>query len=114
MKPGKWCPSDANDAIALEFDQRLVWKNTLINQFYLDDAGEQVASGTVSGNVVTLQLKQRSAARTITYLKEMSWSQKNLLTGKNGIASLTFCNVPVKSRARADQAARTDGRQDVD
>jgi hypothetical protein len=50
----------------------------------------------VSGNVLTLRLKDPSAARKITYLKEMSWSQERLLVGGNGIAALTFCNVPLE------------------
>ena len=31
----------------------------------------------------------------VTYLDERAWSQDRLLVGKNGIAALTFCNVPV-------------------
>ena len=45
---------------------------------------------------VTLKLKETSAAKTITYLKEMNWSQEKLLMGANGIAALTFCNVPIE------------------
>ena len=88
----------ARDAIALEFDQPVVWTDSLVGQFYLDGAKGAVASGSVSGNVVTLKLKAASTARTITYLKEMSWSQDKLLPGKNGIAALTFCNVPILPR----------------
>lgn len=86
---------NSKDAIALEFDQPVVWTDSLINQFYLDDARDKVASGAVSGNVVTLTLKASSEAQKITYLKEMSWSQENLLIGGNGMAALTFCNVPI-------------------
>jgi len=85
----------AKDAIALEFDQPVVWTDSLIGEFYLDGAKGKVASGSVSGNVVTLKLKAASTAKKITYLKEMSWSQERLLIGKNGIAALTFCNVPI-------------------
>jgi len=86
------------DAIALEFDQPIVWKESLADQFYLDDAAEAVASGTVSGNVLTLKFKEASAARKITYLKEMNWNQDNLLLGANGIAALTFCDVPIAAK----------------
>jgi len=86
---------NANDAIILEFDQSVVWTDSLIDQFYLDGAKGKVASGAASGNVVTLKLKGASAARKITYLKEMSWSQEKLLIGRNGIAALTFCDVPI-------------------
>ena len=50
----------------------------------------KVVSGAVSGNVVTLKLKETSAAKKITYLKEMNWSQDKLLIGANGIAALSF------------------------
>jgi hypothetical protein len=73
----------------------VVWDDSLINEFYLDDARETVASGAMSGNVVTLKLKEASSAQKITYLKEKTWSQKRLLKGKNGIAALTFCDVPI-------------------
>jgi len=89
---------NAKDAIVLEFDQPVVWTDSLIDQFYLDGAKGKVASGAASGNVVTLKLKAASAARKITYLNEMSWSQEKLLIGKNGIAALTFCDVPIGSK----------------
>ena len=87
--------SDANDAVALEFDQPVVWSDALAGQFYLDGQKDQVASGSVSGNVLMLRLKAASTAKTITYLKEIAWSQDRLLRGANGIAALTFCHVPI-------------------
>ena len=87
--------STAKDAIALELDQPVVWADVLASQFYLDGIADKVASGAVSGNVVTLQLKEASAVKKITYLKEMDWSQEKLMIGVNGIAALTFCNVPI-------------------
>jgi hypothetical protein len=91
--------SAAKDAITLQFDQPVVWTDSLIGEFYLDGAKGKVASGSSSGNVVTLKLKASSAAKKITYLHEMSWSQARLLIGKNGIAALTFCNVPIGAKA---------------
>lgn len=85
----------ANDRILLEFDQPVVWGDALADQFYLDGEKDKVESGTVSGNVLTLKLKEASTAQTITYLKEASWSQDLLLTGVNGLAALTFCEVPI-------------------
>jgi hypothetical protein len=73
----------------------VIWVDSLINEFYLDDAKEKVASGATSGNVVTLKLKEASSAQKITYLKETSWNQSRLLKGKNGLAALTFCDVPI-------------------
>lgn len=87
--------SPASDAIALEFDQPIVWADALTGQFYLDGEKEKVASGALNGNVLTLKLKEASTAKTITYLKESAWSQDKLVIGTNGIAALSFCNVPI-------------------
>ncbi len=83
------------DTVALEFDQPVAWDDKLAGQFYLDGEKDKVASGHVVGNVLTLKLKEASAAKTITYLKESAWSQDTLLNGANGIAALTFCEVPL-------------------
>ena len=87
------------DTIALEFDQPVVWTDTLAGQFYLDGEKDKVASGSVTGNVLTLKLKEPFAAQKITYLKETAWSQETLLLGANGLAALTFCEVPLQSGA---------------
>ncbi len=87
--------SPAKDAITLEFDQPIVWTDELAGQIYLDGEKDKVASGSLKGNVLTLKLKEPSTATRVTYLKESSWSQDKLLIGANGIAALTFCNVPV-------------------
>jgi hypothetical protein len=85
----------SKDTITLEFDQPVVWLDALAGQFYLDGEKDKVASGKVTGNVLTLKLKEASAAKKITYLKEIAWSQETLLIGANGIAALTFCEVPI-------------------
>ena len=85
----------AKDAIALEFDQPIVWADALTGQFYLDGEKDKVVSGALSGNVLTLKLSAPSAAAKITYLKEANWSQDKLVIGTNGIAALSFCDVPV-------------------
>jgi len=59
----------------------------------------------VSGHVVTLELTAPSTARSITYLDSRAWSQNNLLRGANGIAALTFCDVPIAPRKRAPLAS---------
>jgi Carbohydrate esterase, sialic acid-specific acetylesterase len=87
--------SKTRDTITLEFDQPVRWGDALAAQFYLDGEKDKVASGSVSGNVLTLKLKDASIAKTITYLKETDWSQDTLLEGANGIAALTFCEVPL-------------------
>ena len=90
--------SDQKDEIALEFDQPMAWADPLKTQFYLDGAANQVVSGSVSGKVITLKLKGPTTAQRITYLDSAKWSVDNLLHGENGIAALTFCNVPIGNR----------------
>ena len=92
--------SGKREQIVLEFDQEVVWKDSLTSQFYLDGKATAVASGAVSGNVMTLTLKGSSSAKRISYLDGRSWSQENLLLGKNGIAALTFCDVPLPPEGR--------------
>lgn len=87
--------SEKRDELALEFDQPVVWSPALAGQFYLDGAAGRVASGSAAGDVLTLELKGASKASKVTYLDSRSWSEKNLLMGGNGIAALTFWNVPI-------------------
>ena len=87
-----------NDTITLDFDQPVIWLDSLAGQFYLDGQKDRIASGTASGNIITLKLKEPSTATKITYLKETSWNQNDLIYGKNGIAALTFCDVPLTGR----------------
>ena len=87
--------NDGKDEITLEFDQPVIWKDSLATQFYLDGETGKVASGRVDGNVIRLKLKSPSSAQKITYLDSKTWSQENLLWGENGIAALTFFEVPI-------------------
>ena len=89
--------SASKEAIALEFDQPIVWTDALNGQFHLDGEKDKVASGTLSGNVIMLKLKKPSGATKITYLKESAWSQDKLVMGANGIAALSFCDVPISN-----------------
>ena len=89
---------ERRDAIALEFDQPVVWTDALASQFYLDGESGKVVSGAVNGNVLTLKLASPVTAQRITYLDSKSWSPTNLLYGVNGIAALTFCNVPISAK----------------
>jgi hypothetical protein len=87
--------SPAREAIVLEFDQPVAWKPELAGEFLLDGRRGRVAEGSVTGNVLTLKLAEPGAAGRITYLESRAWSQDRLLMGANGIAALTFCEVPV-------------------
>jgi hypothetical protein len=46
--------------------------------------------------VVKLKLAAASTAQRLTYLDSKSWKPDNLLRGENGIAALTFCEVPIR------------------
>ena len=87
--------SDQHDEVVLEFDQHVVWAGALSDQFYFDGQAKQVAAGSANGNQITLKLKSPSQAGSVTYLDSASWSPDNLLYGQNGIAALTFCDVPI-------------------
>jgi len=97
-----FCLDAAKNAIVLEFDQPVVWRNSLVSEFLLDGEKGKVASGAVSGNQLTLKLKEPMQAAKITYLDERAWSQDRLLVGKNGIAALTFCDVPVSDETKRE------------
>ena len=95
--------SPAKDAIALEFDQPVMWLDSLAGQFYLDDQKDLVTSGAVNGNVITLKLKSPAKAGKISYLKELNWNQNDLVFGRNGIAALTFSDVPVMQQKQSSK-----------
>ena len=73
------------------------WFDQLASQFYLDGEAGLVASGSTRANALTLKLKAPSTAKHITYLKEATWNQDALLLGQNGMAALTFCEVPLEA-----------------
>ncbi len=83
-------------AIVLEFDQALVWSDSLLDQFHLDDDPNLLVRGELAGHVLTLFLGEPSAAKTISYLKEQSWNRENLLRGHSGMEALSFCQVPIE------------------
>jgi hypothetical protein len=91
--------TNKHDEIALVFDQPVAWIDALAGQFHLDGEAGMVVSGGVAGNVLTLKLKAPATAKTITYITDKKWDPKTLLYGKNGIAALTFCEVPLETAA---------------
>jgi hypothetical protein len=87
----------SRNEIALEFGQDMAWNDGSKVLFFLDGVAGKVASGSVSGKVIKLQLSEASNAKTITYLiGKNKWVQGDLVYGKNGIAALTFCEVPLE------------------
>lgn len=90
----------ARDAVTLEFDQPVVWRQELAREFLFDGEQGRITSGSVVGNVLKLQLDRPVEGGTISYLDERSWSQERLLLGENGLAALTFWGVPVAAPLR--------------
>jgi hypothetical protein len=93
--------SDRKDEIALEVDQPMAWTNASGSELYLDGKRE-VVEGAVSGNLIKLKLASASAANTITYFVDGNWEPKTLLYGQNGVAALTFCEVPIEALGHED------------
>jgi hypothetical protein len=92
--------SDEHDEITLEFDQPMVWSDSLVTEFYLDGQAEKIAGGKAEGSVIQLKLAKPSDAKSISYLLDKRWKSDNLLFGKNQVAALTFFEVPI---ANGDQ-----------
>lgn len=82
--------------LVLEFDSHIVWSDALTSQFYLDGKPKQVASGSANGGRSTLKLKSPSKAKTVTYRDSANWNPNKLLYGQNGLAALTFGEVPIE------------------
>ena len=89
--------SAERDAIVLEFSEKVRWSDALVSQFHLDGEAKQVVSGAADGRRLTLKLKGPTQSKTITYLDSANWNPDNLLYGENGIAALTFCEVPLET-----------------
>ena len=89
--------TEKRDVLTLEFDQQVVWSDALTSQFHLEGEPKWVTTGSASGIHITLKLKGSSKAETVTYLDSANWNPDNLLFGKNGLAALTFCEVPIES-----------------
>ena len=90
----------AKNEIALVFDQNMTWNvNAPILLFLANSAGATsgtVSSGSAAGNTIKLQVSGTTSAVTINYLKGLfPWMQADILKGTNGIAALTFADVPI-------------------
>lgn len=88
--------SPRRDELILEFDYQINWTDPLVSQFHLDGELHQVVAGSSNGNSITLKLKGPTKSKTVTYLDSENWSPDNLLYGRNGLAALTFCEVPIE------------------
>ncbi len=92
-----WFTTPQKNEIALEFGQDMAFDPLNAINIYLDGAKGQVKSGSASGKLIKLQLSAPSKAKTIDYVADNDWdgSRDSLLLGTNGIAALTFSEVPI-------------------
>ena len=87
-----------SNRLILTFDQPVVWSDNLKSEFYLGGKRGLVQSGVARGNRLELTFSEAVAGRPLTYLDSAQWSQTRLLRGVNGIAALTFYDVPTPTR----------------
>ena len=92
-----WFTTPEHNEIALEFGQEMTFDPLALINIYLDGAKGQATSGSATGNVIKLKLTAPSQAKTIYYLNDNDWdgNPENLIRGTNGIAALTFSEVPL-------------------
>ena len=88
--------SDRQDEIALAFDQTVTWDTDVVGRFYVGEEAQKVVSARDFGHIITLKLAGPSEAKEITYVKGGQWRENQaIIWGTNGIAALTFCEVPI-------------------
>ncbi|MCY3018133.1 MAG: DUF2341 domain-containing protein, partial [Planctomycetota bacterium] len=68
-----WFTSAAKNEIALDFGQPMAWKDGCDAWFNLDDSKAPFSAGKAVGNVITVQLKVSTEAKTISYLSGKNW-----------------------------------------
>ncbi|MCX6880869.1 MAG: hypothetical protein NTW21_44780 [Verrucomicrobia bacterium] len=93
-----WFISADKREIALDFGQAMEWKDAWKAMIYLDGVVAAITSGKADGNTITLQLAAPCAAKTLSYLSGKDWDGQSgsLIRGANGIAALTWANVPLE------------------
>jgi hypothetical protein len=88
----------AEDGQTLEllFDQPVIWNDELAADFRIDGKRGAILSARTSGNVLLLRCTALSpgVTHTVSYLDGEAWDPHRLLRGKNGLAALTFWQVP--------------------
>ena len=89
--------SASKDEITLIFDQDVKWDDEVAWRFYLDDGPADLISVGGTGKIITLKLAEPSTAKNLSYVRGGKWKQDQaIIWGSNGIAALTFCEVPIR------------------
>lgn len=82
-------------SIELEFDQPVVWRKDVAENLWLDGKRIGSADGISIAKRLILKLKAATSAATIGYVDGDSWNPDHVLRGVNGLAALTFWEVPI-------------------
>jgi hypothetical protein len=89
--------SARKDEITLVFDQDVTWDDEVALRFRLDDDSAELNSIGGTGKIITLKLAKPSTANNLSYVRGGKWRQEDaIIWGSNGIAALTFCEVPIR------------------
>jgi len=89
--------SARKDEITLIFDQDVKWEDEVALRFHLDDESAELNSIGGAGEIITLKLANPSTAKNLSYIRGGKWRQEDaIIWGSNGIAALTFCEVPIR------------------
>ena len=89
--------SARKDEITLIFDQDVTWDDEVALRFRLDDDSAELNSIGGTGKIITLKLAKPSTAKNLSYVRGGKWRQEDaIIWGSNGIAALTFCEVPIR------------------
>ena len=89
--------SARKDEITLVFDQDVTWDDEVALRFRLDDESAELNSIGGTGKIITLKLAKPSTAKNLSYVRGGKWRQEDaIIWGSNGIAALTFCEVPIR------------------
>ena len=88
--------SARKDEITLVFDQDVTWDDEVALRFRLDDDSAELNSIGGTGKIIILKLAKPSTAKNLSYIRGGKWRQEDaIIWGSNGIAALTFCEVPI-------------------
>ncbi len=89
--------SARKDEITLIFDQDVKWEDEVALRFHFDDESAELNSIGGAGEIITLKLANPSSAKNLSYIRGGKWRQEDaIIWGSNGIAALTFCEVPIR------------------
>jgi len=95
-----WYGNAARDEVWLEFDQPVELPAGGVSQIHIGGERGRVMAGEAQGVRVRLQLAGPSEASTVDYIHDRQWNRRELLRGVNGIAALSFCDVPIEAGPR--------------